>query len=92
LAKKSSKTMKKRGRKSRAELTAPLLHVVPSTPHRVPPPPHHLSPPMKQFWSEVLRDFTLEAHHSLLLEAACSARFGRADSSTNHRGGSGGRA
>lgn len=38
-----------------------------------PEPPDHLSPDAAAWWREVLRDYSLEAHHLRLLQSACEA-------------------
>ena len=39
-----------------------------------PKAPSHLSKPSQAFWREVTRDYELEPHHLLTLQAACEAR------------------
>lgn len=65
--------MGSRGRKSAAELSIakPALRLVePPTPAKA---PEHLSKAMREWWAGVVRDYSLEAHHLRLLEAACTA-------------------
>jgi P27 family predicted phage terminase small subunit len=38
-----------------------------------PKPPAHLSDATKAWWRAVVRDYVLEPHHLMLLEAACGA-------------------
>lgn len=40
---------------------------------RKPPAPQHLRPETKAWWRSVVRDYFLEPHHLLLLQAACEA-------------------
>jgi phage terminase small subunit len=61
-------------RRSRADLDTPAVRLVaPAPPVELPPPPEHLSAQMQQWWSAVVRDYDLEAHHLRLLEAAADA-------------------
>jgi phage terminase small subunit len=63
-----------RGRKSAAELALPPLQLVePSLPVELPTPPGHLSPAMQDWWRHAVADFEFDAHHLLVLEAACDA-------------------
>ena len=39
----------------------------------LPQPPDHLSGEAKEWWSDVLRDYSLEPHHLRLLQSACEA-------------------
>src|SRR5918911_904648 len=49
----------------------PPLRVVEAA--RRPTAPDHLSDAMKAWWTAVLEDYDLDAHHRLLLQAACEA-------------------
>ena len=64
--------MGRRGPQSTADLrTAPALRVVQTSRQQSPPPPDHLSREMKKWWTSVQSEYVLNAHHNLLLEAAC---------------------
>jgi P27 family predicted phage terminase small subunit len=45
----------------------------PSQPYvvKLPPPPKGLSAEARKFWTAVVTDYTLEAHHLAILERAC---------------------
>jgi P27 family predicted phage terminase small subunit len=63
-----------RGRKSSADLSTPTLHVVePALLAELPPPPDHLSAAMQAWWRRAVADYDFDAHHLLMLEAACDA-------------------
>jgi P27 family predicted phage terminase small subunit len=65
--------MRKRGRKSGAELATPLRVVAPLSPIRLASAPDHLQPETQQWWDNIVANFDLEDHHLRLLEAACDA-------------------
>jgi P27 family predicted phage terminase small subunit len=61
-------------RRSRAEISTPVLvgddYQVEAPP---PPPPAHLSEDTKVWWNEVCAEFVLRSHHLKILEAAADA-------------------
>ena len=61
---------------SKTRKTPPRLRVVPPAPVadiRHVPPPSHLSPAMQAWWTTVLEDYSLDPHHTFLLECACGS-------------------
>jgi P27 family predicted phage terminase small subunit len=65
-----------RGRKSAADLDTPTpvhLVTVPAPEGSFPAAPTHLSAAMREWWEQVTRDFDLDHHHLLLLQAAADA-------------------
>jgi phage terminase small subunit len=61
-------------RRSAADLNTPPVKLVePALPVELPPAPEHLSPAMKQWSTQTVEAYVLEAHHLKLLEICASS-------------------